>query len=652
MKSLDRIIEALEMHGSKVRKHAGYIVAQCPTHHDTTPSLSLKQTDDRTLLKCFAGCDTNHILETIGLSMRDSYDQPIDVAPVVNMADYLLKQTNIVEQPIETTTPTNEPIEYIYYNENWEPVAKTIKTIGADGKKTFRQHRHINNMWIPGLNGFEPPLYELPVVLDAIANNIPIFIVEGEKDADTINNMQGLNAVATTAPMGAGKWRQQHTQQLFGAKNVCIIHDNDEPGINHAINIQTQLNEAGITTRILTPKTGKDTTDHFNAGHGINDFIDASQQIQEAQKDQEQKQLQKAINEERIKQTARETVRKEITETNAANRYQLPTYTQNLTDELQQPDEQTQYIINDLWPTGANISLTATYKAGKTSTINNIIKALADQQPLFGHFQTNHTGRIAYFNYEVSPNQMRRWLRETNITNEQLIQIIHMRGHTWPLTSDYVIKQTIELLATNNITTLILDPLARAFIGSGDENSNQDVGIFLDTLDYIKDQAGVANLLIAAHTGRNAEQGNSRARGASRFDDWVDARWMLSKDTDGQRWFSADGRDVSLDESRLDWDDTNRTQKIALGIGKKQTSIEQTTARVYQIIYNAGQTGINKTGIISALKAAYGEESLSNESAEGGTLGILRDNGMIYMEKIGNSKLFKVTNNQFQMPID
>ena len=586
MNSLEIIIEALERHGSKVIRKHGYITAQCPSHKDNVPSLSLKHADDRTVLFCHAGCDTNVLLETIGLTIKDSFDEPIDTtASVINMSDYLLKQTNTINtEPTPTIEQNTQPIEYVYYNENWEPVAKTIKTITADGKKTFRQHRYINNMWIAGLNGFVPPLYELPAVIDAINDGLPIFVCEGEKDADTINNIKGLQAVATTAPMGAGKWRQQHTEQLTNAKAVYIIHDNDEPGINHAINIQQQLLEAGIGSRILTPKTGKDATDHINAGHTIHDFIDASEQIEQAKNEHQQKQLQKAIDEERIKQTARETIRKEITENNAANRYQLPTYTPTLTIELQQPDTQTPYIINQLWPTGANISLTATYKAGKSSTINNVIKSLVDGTPLFGHFKTNHTGRIAYLNYEVAANQMRQWLKDVNITNTDNIQLINMRGHTWPLLSDYVIRNTIELLATNNITTLILDPLARAFVGSGDENSNQDVGIFLDTLDYIKDQAGVDNLLIAAHTGRNAEQGNSRARGASRFDDWVDARWMLSKDKNGERWFSADGRDVTIEEGKLEWVEEGRIQIFHADIERKDEENSDKKQKVLELL--------------------------------------------------------------------
>ena len=528
---------------------------------------------------------------------------------------------------------------------------KTIKTVGVDGKKTFRQARYDNGQWIMGLNGETPPLYRLPDVLQAINDGYLIVICEGEKDADTFNNQEDAGFMfATTAPMGAGKWREQHTQQLAGARGIIIIHDNDEPGINHAIKTRDQLTNADHTVYIWTPATGKDLTDHINAGLTIDDLIDADQRIKEETQRRREQRIQQLTEEEIEKQTARNEAKRHITDTNAANRYQLP-QSRNLTEELQTPDETTPFIIDGLWPQGANISLTASYKAGKTSTINNIIKTLADNQPLFGHYNCQHQGNIAYWNYEVSPNQIRAWLREIGITNTDNIYLLNMRGHTWPIISDYVINKTIQWLRERNITTWIIDPLARAFVGSGDENSNQDVGIFLDTLDYIKDQAHVANLLIAAHTGRNAEQGNNRARGASRFDDWVDARWMITKDNDGQRWFTADGRDVQQDESRLDWNPETREQTIAIGINKTKDKLETVTSRVYQIILNAGEAGIHKAAIVAAYKAAYDEESLSNQSAETGVLGTLKDRGLVYIDKIGNAKVFKVTNNQYRFDL-
>lgn len=598
MKSLNLMLESLRAHGSTTRRRSdSQWLAQCPAHDDTKPSLSITYGEGCVAIYCFAGCQLADILTALNYNIKDLWDEHATDGTHVNLDRYKFNPTTDTNPASTPVTDPNETLEWVYVDTDWQPHIKVTKTRQPDGSKTFRQAHWNGHQWVNGLATTEPVLYQLPAVIATANDNGIIVICEGEKDADTFNRECRDGRLATTAPMGAGKWRDTYTDTLRSAQRIDIIHDNDEPGIRHATKIIQHLDDAAIPWRILTPAAGKDLTDHINAGLTLNDLIDDQQRIKDAQQAATNKALQRAIDEERIKQTARDTVRKEITENNAANRYALPTYTHNLTKELQQPDEQIHYIIDRLWPNGANISLTATFKAGKTSTINNVIKSLVDQLPLFGEFSINHEGRIAFLNYEVAPNQMRRWLREINIRNTDAITLLNMRGHTWPFVSDYVIKHTIDMLQHNNITTLILDPLARAFVGSGDENSNQDVGIFLDTLDYIKDQAGVANLLIAAHTGRNAEQGNSRARGASRFDDWVDARWMLTKDNDGQRWFQADGRDVTLDESQLEWDDTTRQQIIHIGTTRKDHANKEKRAQVIQALRDNpnGLTGYQMT---------------------------------------------------------
>jgi hypothetical protein len=48
--------------------------AKCPVHDDRDPSLSISEgADGRALLKCWAGCETNDVLATIGLKPRDLF---------------------------------------------------------------------------------------------------------------------------------------------------------------------------------------------------------------------------------------------------------------------------------------------------------------------------------------------------------------------------------------------------------------------------------------------------------------------------------------------------------------------------------------------------------------------------------------------------
>jgi hypothetical protein len=42
-------------------------LALCPAHDDRSPSLSIKQLDDKIIFRCFAGCDYLSVLNAIGL---------------------------------------------------------------------------------------------------------------------------------------------------------------------------------------------------------------------------------------------------------------------------------------------------------------------------------------------------------------------------------------------------------------------------------------------------------------------------------------------------------------------------------------------------------------------------------------------------------
>jgi len=49
-------------------------MACCPAHDDKSPSLSIRLTDDRLLLHCFAGCPAEDVLSALGLTFGDLYD--------------------------------------------------------------------------------------------------------------------------------------------------------------------------------------------------------------------------------------------------------------------------------------------------------------------------------------------------------------------------------------------------------------------------------------------------------------------------------------------------------------------------------------------------------------------------------------------------
>ena len=56
----------------------GQYSACCPAHEDKNPSLSIRETDDRLLLHCFAGCHSTEIVAAVGLSLADLFNTPLN----------------------------------------------------------------------------------------------------------------------------------------------------------------------------------------------------------------------------------------------------------------------------------------------------------------------------------------------------------------------------------------------------------------------------------------------------------------------------------------------------------------------------------------------------------------------------------------------
>ena len=80
----------------------------------------------------------------------------------------------------------------------------------------------------------------MPELLDqvTIALGKPVFIVEGEKDADRLWELFGLPA--TTCALGADKWLPEYSDFLSD-RDCVILPDNDEQGKRHTDKIAKSL---------------------------------------------------------------------------------------------------------------------------------------------------------------------------------------------------------------------------------------------------------------------------------------------------------------------------------------------------------------------------------------------------------------------------
>lgn len=250
MRSVDDFLALLK--GVK-KAHDGHYTALCPGHHDTKPSLSIKEADDKILLQCFAGCELPDILKPLGLESRDLF--------LNNYGSRSKAQKKLVA----TFTYEIERGMEAYSIERWQ-----------SGKyKDFRVKHEENGKYVYGMGGQSAILYHLPEVKEWIASGKAIRIPEGEEKADRLIS---LGLPATSSPFGAGrtKWWPKYSAMLAGA-DVIILPDNDRPGREFAeIKAKSLYGTTKSVKVVELPGLGDkgDIIDWLDIGHTKDDLLE------------------------------------------------------------------------------------------------------------------------------------------------------------------------------------------------------------------------------------------------------------------------------------------------------------------------------------------------------------------------------------------
>ena len=192
----------------------GKYMACCPCHNDRKQSLSIGRGEKGVVLKCHAGCDTHDIIARVGIKPRDLF------------------------YDAEHKSSDRPQVVAIY---NYPGGVQKLRK--ADKSFTWRQPDGRGG-WIYSRKGVKPSLYIAGEISGAVA------VVEGEKDADSIHNVLGCNAVSGADGAGPGKWRKEYTEQLRGCA-VLIFQDNDDVGKAYAQETAAALHGVAASVQLL-----------------------------------------------------------------------------------------------------------------------------------------------------------------------------------------------------------------------------------------------------------------------------------------------------------------------------------------------------------------------------------------------------------------
>lgn len=242
------------------KRHQGRtILYLCPRHDDTEPSLTIDTAKD--IWSCFP-CDVHgrswKLVQWVQNCGKDE-------------AAIWLRENGFLEDRLKPA-PRKEIACYHYQDEagnllyqvvRYEPKAFAYRRPSTIGK------------WTWNLMGVRRVLYHLTQVVTAEV----VFVLEGEKDCDALSKW---GYVATTCPMGAGKWLADYNPPLSG-KHVYIVPDNDSAGKIHAEQVAQSVGPTAASVSMIAlpgvPEKG-DFSDWVRMGgtrEAFGDLVESAQ---------------------------------------------------------------------------------------------------------------------------------------------------------------------------------------------------------------------------------------------------------------------------------------------------------------------------------------------------------------------------------------
>lgn len=270
-----------------------------------------------------------------------------------------------------------------------------------------------------------------------------------------------------------------------------------------------------------------------------------------------------------------------------------------LAELLARPAER-RWRIDGLLPAKGRMLWSAQKKTGKTTAVGNLARSLLTGEPFLDQFEvTKLDGRVVVLNYEVTGEQFAAWMDDIDVPRDRMY-VVNLRGKRNLLRDEDGRERLVDLVRREEGQVLVVDPFGRAYTGKSQRDEGE-VTPWLVQLDEVAERAGCTELVLTAHAGWDGE----RTRGSSALEDWPDSIVTMTRDPDtDQRFIKAEGRDVLLDEDRLDYDGPTRRLSLSGAGSRKQVRatvhIEDLAIAVRAIVGSA--PGINTTKITEALR--------------------------------------------------
>lgn len=461
--------------------------------------------------------------------------------------------------------------EYIYKDKSGDPYLRVRRM----ENKQFPQSHWEGNCWEWGKPKGPKIPYRLPELI-AAASDEPVFVCEGEKDAD---NIAALDLVATTASEGAGKWINDLNQWFSGKQRVYILQDNDSAGRRHAIQVAQNLTSFVKEIRIVA-------LPHLNDGGDVSDWFEQGGT----------KELLIKLCEEAPIYLVTEIPEEEKASINATPFVWIEPSKIPIRRWLYKPNYIRKFV-----------SLTvSTGGVGKSSLVIAEALAMASGKPLL-NIQPSHKMRVWYWNGEDPLDELQRRfvaaIKHYKLQREDIAERLFLdSGRVMPIViaedqkqitrvATPVIEKVIATIREKQIEVLIIDPFVSCHHVS--ENDNTAIERVAKSWSRVAEEVNGAVMLVHHSRKTGGESASvDDGRGASALLAAARSARVLNAMTVNE----ARGAEVDEFERRLffrsDLGKTNLTQPSESAGWFKLTSVDLENAELGEDLFNSDQVGV------------------------------------------------------------
>jgi hypothetical protein len=350
--------------------------------------------------------------------------------------------------------------------------------------KDFRQKRpgRKAGAWSWSLGDVKRVPYRLPALRRQIVSGNTVFVVEGEKDANRLNE---LRLCATTSAGGATwRWPTDFAEHFFGAKRVIVVADCDAPGRKAARDRAILLRETVDDVRLL------DLAPERSDGFDVTDWLDGDHTIDDL------KALVEAL-------TPVEPLRDALP---VSDRGASPTFL-TIGELYATPIEPDAWLVDGVLPRGGLSLCVAKPKVGKSTLSRNLALCVARGRDFLGRHCAR--GAVLYVAIEDKLEELARLFRAMDVTEDD--PIYTYCGRT-PEPKDAL--EWLRESATLYQPALIVVDTFQRFARLRDINDYALTTNALDTLMHVARESG-AHLLMTHHGKKSGGEDGDAVLGST-----------------------------------------------------------------------------------------------------------------------------------------